>query len=207
MPSLTPVRPAIARDLPEAAAVLAEAFAEDPPMRFLLGEHRRVARLRRYFTTVLPVYERLGEVWVSEEPFGAAAWLAPGRSLPLSLEARVAPVFVQHPVRALAGLARVTAGIPREPHWFLDYIAVSASARSRGVGSALLRAVLERCDAAEVPAYLHAGSERSRDLYARHGFEVTEVFALPFGGPELWRMWRAPANGGLNPAGIRGRGG
>ena len=44
-----------------------------------------------------------------------------------------------------------------------------------------------------MPAYLNAGSPRSRDLYLRHGFEVTEEFRLPEGGPPLWRMWREPA--------------
>jgi hypothetical protein len=43
-----------------------------------------------------------------------------------------------------------------------------------------------------MPAYLNAGSARSRDLYARHGFEVMEQFELPDGGPPLWRMWREP---------------
>jgi hypothetical protein len=44
-----------------------------------------------------------------------------------------------------------------------------------------------------MPAYLNAGSVRSRDLYARHGFGVTEEFELPDEGPPLWRMWREPA--------------
>ena len=65
--------------------------------------------------------------------------------------------------------------------------------QGRGIGSALMGPVLERCDAERMPAYLNAGSARSRDLYARHGFEVTEEFRLPDGGPPLWRMWREPA--------------
>lgn len=31
-----------------------------------------------------------------------------------------------------------------------------------------------------------------RRVYERHGFEVTEEFRLPKGGPPLWRMWREP---------------
>jgi hypothetical protein len=55
-----------------------------------------------------------------------------------------------------------------------------------------MRPILERCDRERMPAYLNAGSPRSRDLYLRHGFEVTEEFRLPEGGPPLWRMWREP---------------
>ena len=73
-----------------------------------------------------------------------------------------------------------------------DYIGVAATARGRGAGSALMRPVLDRCDADAIGAFLNAGSERSRDLYARHGFEVTRRVELPRGGPPLWSMWRAP---------------
>jgi hypothetical protein len=52
--------------------------------------------------------------------------------------------------------------------------------------------VLERCDSERMPAYLNAGSPRSRELYKRHGFHVTEEFRLPDDGPPLWRMWRDP---------------
>ncbi len=64
--------------------------------------------------------------------------------------------------------------------------------QGRGIGSALLRPVLTRCDREGVPAYLEASSERNRALYARHGFEVVERIELPGGGPPMWRMWREP---------------
>jgi GNAT superfamily N-acetyltransferase len=69
---------------------------------------------------------------------------------------------------------------------------VDPAAHGRGTGSALLAPVLERCDRVGAGAYLNAGSPRSRELYRRHGFEVTEEFSLPFEGPPLWRMWRPP---------------
>ena len=52
--------------------------------------------------------------------------------------------------------------------------------------------MLARCDRERMPAYLNAGSWRSRDLYLRHGFQVIEEFSLPDDGPPLWRMWRDP---------------
>lgn len=63
--------------------------------------------------------------------------------------------------------------------------------QSRGIGSALLRSALTDCDRTGMPAYLEATSERNRNLYQRHGFEVSEILALP-DGPPLWCMWRTP---------------
>jgi ribosomal protein S18 acetylase RimI-like enzyme len=194
-----PVRRATPEDVPRIAAVLAEAFSTDPPMRwFLAASPRSPERLRRYFAALVPrMHMRHGEVWISDEPLGAAGWIEPGgwpgpAGEQLAMLPTLLRTFGRHPVRAIAGQQRLEQDHPSEPHWFLDYIGVEETARGAGTGSALMRPMLERCDAERVPAFLNAGSERSRDLYARHGFEVTERVELPFGGPPLWRMWRDP---------------
>jgi GNAT superfamily N-acetyltransferase len=180
------------------ADVLAAAFSTDPPLSFLVPEpDRREARLRRLFRALIPLYLEHGCCWVSDEPAGAAAWVAPGAwPFPPRVQAPVLgvllAVFGRHPRRALAAGRAAERGHPREPHWYLDYIGVEPAAHGSGTGSALLRAGLERCDAEGMPAYLNAGSQRSRNLYLRHGFEVVERFELPHGGPPLWRMWREP---------------
>jgi GNAT superfamily N-acetyltransferase len=192
------VRLATEADVSRLAPVLAAAFAGDPPMAHLVPGRRREERLRPYFEAIIPaIHMPRGEVWMSDDPVGAAAWVAPGR-WPLApgenrpVLGTLTRTFGRHPVRALAGVHRIERGHPTEPHWYLDYIGVAPAAHGRGIGTALLAPVLERCDRERVPAYLNAGSPRSRDLYRRHGFEVTEEFSLPFGGPPLWRMWRTP---------------
>ena len=104
-------------------------------------------------------------------------------------------VFGRGLARAQRGLAVMEEGHPRTPHYYLDSLGVEPGVAGEGIGSALMEPVLERCDAERMPAYLNAGSARSRDLYLRHGFEVTEEFRLPDGGPPLWRMWREPRLG------------
>jgi GNAT superfamily N-acetyltransferase len=190
------VRPATESDHPRMVAVLAAAFADDPPLSWLLPDaRRREPLLRRFFAAMLPVYAANGATWVCEEPFGTALWVAPGCfPLPLRTQLAVLPtalqVFGRHPRRSVGGLLAIDRHHPHEPHWYLDYIAVDPDSRSRGAGSALLAPMLARCDTERKPAYLNAGSPRSRDLYARHGFRTLSEFRLPFGGPSLWRMWR-----------------
>ncbi len=193
------VRPATATDLERLAEVLAAAFCTDPPLAWFLPDaKRRPGLLRRYFRALLPLYPPRGQIWMTADRAGAAAWAEPG-SWPFTTRQQVpalpalARVFSRHPLRAALGVRAIERGHPHEPHWYLDYIGVEPGAQGRGAGAALLAPVLERCDRERVPAYLNAGSARSRDLYARHGFEVMERFELPFDGPPLWRMWRDPA--------------
>ena len=57
---------------------------------------------------------------------------------------------------------------------------------------AWLRLVLDRCDAAAVPAYLESTCVRSVRLYRRHGFVEHGTVDLPAGHPPVTPMWRDP---------------
>jgi ribosomal protein S18 acetylase RimI-like enzyme len=79
---------------------------------------------------------------------------------------------------------------PQDPHYHLQFIGVRPECQGIGIGSALLRAALDRCDLEGTAAYLEA-DERSKPLYLKHGFEATAEIKLPK-GPSFWPMLRAP---------------
>jgi GNAT superfamily N-acetyltransferase len=193
------VRKATLDDVPELAKALALAFDGDPPMQWFLPDPAtRVERARRLFDVMLRrVHLARDHCYTTDDLAGGALWVPPG-SWRLGVVEQVAllpgmlRVFGRGLGRAQRGLSVMESGHPRERHFYLDSLGVVPERQGRGLGSALMRPVLERCDADGVPAYLNAGSVRSRDLYRRHGFAVTEEFSLPDGGPPLWRMWREP---------------
>ena len=193
------VRKASTADIPRLASALARAFDSDPPMRwFLPDEQTRIERARRLFDVMLRrVHLGRDYCYTTEGVVGGALWVPPG-SWRLGVVEQVAllpgmlRVFGRGLARAQRGLTVMESGHPTAPHYYLDSLGVVPEWQGRGLGSALMGPVLERCDAEEMPAYLNAGSPRSRNLYMRHGFEVTEEFRLPEDGPPLWRMWREP---------------
>jgi GNAT superfamily N-acetyltransferase len=93
--------------------------------------------------------------------------------------------------RSLAGLREIEDRHPTAPHWYLSVLGTDPTRQGEGLGSALLRPVLDDCDRLEIPAYLETGTERNVQFYTRHGFRVTERIELP-GGPSMWLMWREP---------------
>ena len=199
MPRPPAVRKAARADVPRLARALARAFDGDPPMRwFLRDEGRRVEQARLMFDVMLrAVHLTRDACYTTENVVGGALWVPPGMwRLGLVQQLRLLPgmirVFGRDLPRAQRGLAVMDAGHPQKPHWYLDSLGVEPEWQGRGLGSALMAPVLERCDRERMPAYLNAGSPRSRDLYRRHGFVITEEFTLPDGGPPLWRMWREP---------------
>jgi GNAT superfamily N-acetyltransferase len=194
------VRKATPDDVTRLADALARAFDGDPPMQwFLPNAESRVERARNLFHLMLTkVHLERDWCYTTEDVVGGALWVPPGNwrlgiVQQLTLLPGMLRVFGRGLARAQRGLAVMEEGHPRSAHYYLDSLGVAPEWQGRGIGSALLGPVLERCDAERMPAYLKAGSARSRDLYLRHGFEVTEEFLLPDGGPPLWRMWREPA--------------
>lgn len=193
------VRKATLEDVPRLADALARAFDGDPPMRWLLSDQdTRIARARRLFEVMLRrVHMGRDYCYTTDGVVGGALWVPPGTwKLGVVDQVVLLPgmmrVFGRGLARAQRGLTVMESGHPTTPHYYLDSLGVEPEWQGRGLGSALMWPVLERCDIERMPAYLNAGSPRSRDLYLRHGFEVTEKFELPDDGPPLWRMWREP---------------
>lgn len=196
------MRPACADDRDAVVRVLARAFADDPLASFAVrGDDRKAAAL----TTVFDVAFRrwtlpAGGAWIAEgaagtgEAAGAALWAPPGtwrplRAWPDAWRLGAAVGWARLP-RVLRGIGRVDRRHPRAPHWYLFAVGVDPAHQGRGVGSALLDAVLAECDRRRAGSYLEASTEANARLYARHGFRLVEAVDVEDGGPTARLMWR-----------------
>jgi len=200
LPDVHLVRKATAADVPRLAATMARAFYDDPVVSdwCMPDADHRTERLKRGFQLFLErIYLRHNECYATDDVAGAACWLPPGTWKlggieQLRLIGRMAAIHARGLPRILQVLAFMERHHPQEPHYYLPFVAVQPAWQGHGIGSALLRPMLDRCDRDGVPAYLEASSERNLALYQRHGFEVVEALRLPRGGPTVWPMWRLP---------------
>ena len=185
-------------DAREAADVLARAFHDDPTFSWILPvEDTRNRRLRRYFVTELR-HESLrhGGVEVARDSgriAGVAAWFPPGTWS--GTEVGALPGYVRAFGRRLDVCSRYMSVAvrthPREqPHWYLAIIGVDPSRKGKGVGAALLRSRLERCDKEGMAAYLESSNPENVPLYEHFGFQATGALGLPKGAPAVTTMWR-----------------
>lgn len=189
------LRPATEDDVQRLKVVLAEAFFEDPMFGWLMpDDSKRRARLRRYFGIELRHYVLPhGRVWATSDLAGAALSLPPGswRAPPqvTLIEGRAFGIHLSRAARIGAAVEWHHGRRLREPHYYVRDVGVHPDVQGRGLGSALMRPTLDRCDREGLPAYIEASSERSAALYERLGFE--HVRELRVGGsPPLWLMIR-----------------
>ncbi len=202
LPSPPRIRKASAEDIPDLADALARAFNDDPGFSHLLPDPGdRTARLRLFFETELRgIGIPSGLAWTTDDMVGGAVWVPPdGWRVPVTTTLRelapLARAFGRRLPLAFRSRLRMEGRHPRRPpHWYLAVMGVVPERQGRGLGGALIRPGLETLDADGIPAYLESSSPRSRALYQRNGFEVTDEFTLPSKGPPLWQMWREPAS-------------
>jgi GNAT superfamily N-acetyltransferase len=177
--------------------VLAAAFHDDPVVTWMVPD---ATRRRRDLPAIMQLLAaRLqphGGNHMNDTATGAAVWAPPGATFEPDAEARFEATMA-----ALAGDAMARAGAlmdlmdrnhPHEPdHLYLALLGVVPDHQGTGVGSALLRAVLDRADRDGTPAYLEATSPRNRALYERHGFVAIRELRVD-DCPPLAAMWREP---------------
>ena len=77
---------------------------------------------------------------------------------------------------------------PKTPHLHIGPLGVHPDYKGKGIGSKLLKHVIEIADKSKTPCYLETDAEINLPLYKRHGFKITkEVQILNY---PTWLMWR-----------------
>jgi GNAT superfamily N-acetyltransferase len=196
------VRSARAADVPELGSVLGRAFAEAPQFVWLLPDEALRARaqpdlFRIVVRSMYPV--ETSEVLVERGAIsGGAVWAPPGwrasawrqlRALPAMIVAFGLGHLRDFGRRGQAMEEALRAARPSEPHWYLGILGTHPAASGRGVGSALMRSGVARCDREPAPAYLEC-FEDLVPFYERFGFRATGRIEMPDEVPPQVGMWR-----------------
>ena len=190
-----------AEQVPEAAAVLARAFQDDPAWSWVLPS---ADAAREGAAVALPARLRADRRRDLDDgrarSLGGARWLPPGRPA----RARAATAVRAASSRRRCGSAEATSrflaygravdNLRRAapcpcPHWYLAGIGVEPAEQRRGHRRRAARAGLEAAERDGVPCALLTNAEREPLLLrARHGFEVVLEGETPPGGPHAWMM-------------------
>jgi GNAT superfamily N-acetyltransferase len=193
-PAAVTVRKAEVEDVDRLSGTLGAAFFDDPVMSWCYPDpDARRQVLPQFFRAIITASLPHGGIDTVPGELAGAVWVPPGAELDEEeLAGDLVDLSGDHTARLMTLLALVDPEHPRDvPHQYLFVLGTRPGWQSQGLGSALLRAVLDPCDDAGTPAYLEATSERNKQLYLRHGFEVRTTIHMP-GGPPVWCMWREP---------------
>lgn len=177
-----------------AIAVITLAFAHDPLARWALPDAvNYLAAMPQFIDAFGGNGLAHGTTHLANGGSGAAMWLPPGLQ---PNEERMIGIMQQYVAgQTLEELLAVFEGMgkyhPDDPHWYLPLIGVDPAYQCLGIGAAMLRHALQRCDADRALAYLESSNPRNIQLYERHGFEALGVIQVG-GSPQVVPMLRRP---------------
>ncbi|WP_010186843.1 GNAT family N-acetyltransferase [Sphingomonas sp. PAMC 26605] len=191
------VRTAGALDRARIVTLLARAFADDPAMSYIFPDAAdRARRLPRLFGLLFDAEALSGMRLVTPGGEAATLWRVPGKAsdgiLTLLLHAWPMWRALGGSIgRALAVSNAIAAHFPGEAAWYLHVAGCDPAAQGRGFGAAAVRAGLDRIAGSALPAYLETATEKNLAFYHALGFEITDEWRVPKGGPRFWSMRRA----------------
>lgn len=177
------IRNATPADADAALAILGDAFADDPLMRYFFHDYAPGIRagVIDYFSILLRVRLALGAPAYVLETGGAIAGAAmgydtappawpPAFTRDLRAFEAAAPNF---PARYAAYEHLCNAHEPAGAHFYLGVLGVAPSLQGKGAGAALLNAFSapSHADPKSNGVYLDTTNPRSLDFYLKNGFE------------------------------------
>jgi len=189
------------KDIPRAAAVLADAFEPDPVWGAVLGDATPEQRAAA-FETPVRYGMRYGEAYAPSAALeGVAVWVPgaladmtfwrvfrsgamwAGMKLGFGIAKKMLPVF--RPIE-----------VDRRDHMrgksyiYLLVIGVAPQFQRQGFASKLVRALIEQSEQAGVPIYLETETESNVRMYEHLGFAVVREIVLPIINLPMWEMVR-----------------
>ena len=198
---MTRMHPVQKRDLPQAAAVLVDAFEHDPVWKSILSDATPTQRIAA-FEAPLRYCLKYGQVCApSEDLEGVAAWvpghlslMTPWRmlrsgamwaGLRMGWEAakKMGPIFAPLDADRKANMKGQT-------FIYLLVIGVAPAFQGQGFGGKLLRALIKESERTGTPLYLETETESNVRLYERFGFVVVKEIVLPIINLPMWEMTR-----------------
>lgn len=186
----------------KAAEVVSAAFFNYPMLTYYFPNPKRRKRwLPWYMEKTLNCARRYGEVFITDDFSGVIFILPPGHTrITFGEYIRNGFLFVPFIVgfknyfkndeceKFVADThERLMSG--RE-HYYLWGLVANPSTQRKGVGSALLKVLLDKADTEKMPVYLETHDKNNVIYYERFGFKLVHTDVIPKHGLDIWCMLR-----------------
>jgi len=180
-----------------ASESLADAFMKDPLQTYVFpNEAERKRKSPEHFAAILQYGLMFGEVYTTGNSKGAVVWLRPGETdvTPEKAEkgglGKLPEVLGEAPTNrffsVLDFLEPYHKNDAGESHWYTMVIGVATSDHGTGVGSALMKPVIDKARSTQTPIYLETAEASNVSFYTKLGFRVIRELAEPESGLKLW---------------------
>lgn len=189
------------QDKPLLVHLLSQAFAGNGSVNYVVGDGEgQLKRIRALMEYSVEVCFRFGNVYLDENRTACALILYPHRkrttlqSVSLDVQLAFRAIGWRRIRRVLRREAEIKKVRPGEEMAYLWFIGVDPARQQTGIGSALLRGVIDVASRDGLPIYLETSVTENLPWYQRFGFTI--YGSLDMGRHTLYFMRRMPAKMG-----------
>jgi ribosomal protein S18 acetylase RimI-like enzyme len=158
---------------------LAKAFDGNASVNYVVKQGTsREQRIRGLMKYSLSICTAFGEVWLSDDEKACALILLPDKkkttfqSILWDLELSLSVIGFGRVATILKREAIIKANHPKGKFCYLWFIGVDPENQGKGIGSTLLKSVIERFDQVDRPIYLETSVETNLTWYKKFGFVI-----------------------------------
>lgn len=185
------IRRADKKDWPLLTEILADAFTEDPVLRWM---SKHPAFPEYSYSVSLPGFEKVGGMLMDDQGLAACLYVKPGYEMHNPVSARVIARgllrFGPGPLlRSLRFLNTIAQHHHTPAHTYVFAIGARRQAHGCGLGSAVMKYFLTSVADPDLPVYLENSNPANTAFYRKFGFEPQKAFR-PGNGPQLVGMLR-----------------
>lgn len=187
LPYLLGMRRGDKKDKQLVIQILSQAFDDNKSVNYVVKQDgRRVERIKTLVEYSFNVCNAFGEVWISDDEQACALILFPDkkrtslRTLIWDAKLAFSSIGIDRVNAVLKREAMIKSNHPKEPIAYLWFIGVNPLRQNKGIGTAFIKEVIERCGKEKRPIYLETSVERNLPFYGKFGFEIYHSFDLTY---------------------------
>ena len=167
--------------------ILAQSFDGNKSVNYIVKQDsKRAKRMKKLMEYSFEVCHLFGDVFLTEDKKGCALIVMPDKkktrlkSILLDAKLAFSCISLSNLKKAMAREAAIKKLHPNEPMYYLWFIGVDPSEQNKGVGTSLLKEVINEGSAKHRPIYLETSTLKNIPWYEKFGFIVYDKLDLGY---------------------------
>ena len=167
--------------------LLTWSFSDNQSVNYIIREdENKNTRIRALMDYSYEVCKEFGEVWLSDDAKACALVLYPQRkrttikSIWLDLKLIFQAIGLENIQKAFGRESKIKKQQPKINMMYLWFIGVDPEHQHLGIGSSLLKEVLEKAGNENLPTYLETSTLINLPWYEKYGFEIYNRLELGY---------------------------
>jgi hypothetical protein len=175
------------KDKDRVVDILAESFDDNQSVNYIVKQDKkRTQRIRKLMAYSFDICYLYGEVFLTDDISACALILLPDKkknnlkSILLDIKLVVSCIGISNIKKAMKRESKIKELQPKKLMCYLWFIGVDSDKQKKGIGSVLIKEVIEEAHSKQRPVYLETSTLKNISWYEKYGFTIYNELDLGY---------------------------